>query len=141
MYGNDEFYSRYFGDISQLTNCILDSGATCHMTSQVSDFIPVLLEYTDKYIEVADVHYVTEIQKGKVQIIMCNNNGYPFSATLHNVLLAPDLCNILFLIIALINTGHNYLFHKGFCTVYLVDEKKNAATLTHSAQRKHEFLV
>ena len=27
---------------------------------------------------------------------MCNNNGDPFIATLHNVLLAPDLCDRLF---------------------------------------------
>ena len=37
---NDEFTSGTFGDISQLTNWILDSGATCHMTPEVSDFIP-----------------------------------------------------------------------------------------------------
>ena len=38
--GNDKSHSRYFCDNSQLTNFILDSGATFHMTSQVSDFIP-----------------------------------------------------------------------------------------------------
>ena len=39
MYGNHEITSKYFGDSSQLTNCILDSGETCHMTPQFSDFI------------------------------------------------------------------------------------------------------
>ena len=33
--GNDESYSRNFGDSLQLTNWILDSGAKCHMTPQV----------------------------------------------------------------------------------------------------------
>ena len=75
----------------------------CHMTPEVSDFIPGLLEDTDKHTEVANGHHVTAKQKGQVQIKMCNNNGYPFIATLHNVLLAPDLCNRLFFIIALIN--------------------------------------
>ena len=55
--------SRYFGDSSQLTNWILDSGATCHMTPHVSGFIPGSLEDLDKNIEVADGHYVTEKQK------------------------------------------------------------------------------
>ena len=32
MSGNDEIPSRNFGDSSQLTNQILDSGATCHTT-------------------------------------------------------------------------------------------------------------
>ena len=39
MSGNDEFTSEKFGDSLQLTNQILDSGATCHMTPEVLDFI------------------------------------------------------------------------------------------------------
>ena len=66
------------------------------MTPQVSDFIPGLLEDTDKHIEVADVHHVTAKQKVQVQIKMCNNNGDPFIATLHSKLLVPDICDRLF---------------------------------------------
>ena len=77
------------------------------MTPEVSVFIPVLLEDTGKNIEVAE----------QVGIKMCNNNEDTFIATLHNVLLEPDLCNRLFPIIVLMNSGHTYLFHKGFCTV------------------------
>ena len=61
-------FSGYFGDSLQLTNWVLDSGATCHMTPQVSYFISVSLEDTDKYIEVADIYHVTAKQKGQVQI-------------------------------------------------------------------------
>ena len=68
MSGNDECPSGNFGDSSQLTNWILDSGATCHMTPEVSDFIPGSLEDTDKHIEFADGHDVTEKQKVQVQI-------------------------------------------------------------------------
>ena len=39
MSGNDETPSRYFGASLQLTNWVLDSGETCHMTPQASDFI------------------------------------------------------------------------------------------------------
>ena len=42
-----------------MTNWVLYSGETCHMTPQVPDFVPGLLEDTDKYIEVADGHNVT----------------------------------------------------------------------------------
>ena len=35
MSDNDKCPSRYFGDSSELTNWILDSGATCHMMPQV----------------------------------------------------------------------------------------------------------
>ena len=65
MSNNDKFPSGNFGVSSQLTNCILDSGATCHVTPDVSDFIPGLLEYTDKHIEVADRHHVTAGKKVK----------------------------------------------------------------------------
>ena len=60
---NDAYTSGDFGDSSQLTNWILDSGAMCHMTPEVSDFIPGSLEDTDKHIEVADRHHVTAKQK------------------------------------------------------------------------------
>ena len=51
MYSNDECSSEKYDDKSQLTNWVLDSGATCHMKPEVSDFIPGSLEDTDKYIE------------------------------------------------------------------------------------------
>ena len=51
MYDNDEYPGRYFGDSSQLTNCILYLGETCHVTPQVSDFITDSFEDMDKYIE------------------------------------------------------------------------------------------
>ena len=89
--GNDESPSRYFGDCSQLTNCILDSGATFHMTPRVLYFISGSIEYMDKHIEVADGNHVTAKQKGKFQIKMFDDNRDTFIATLHNVILAPDL--------------------------------------------------
>ena len=101
MSGNDEIPSRYSDDSSQLTHWILDSGSTCHMTPQVSYFIPGPLEDTDKNIEVADGHHVTAKQIGQVQIKMCEDNGNLFIATLHNIRLAPDLCGSLFLIFKL----------------------------------------
>ena len=107
------------------------------MTPQVTDFIPGSLENTDKFIEVADGHQVTEKQKGSVRIQMCNNNGKKFIATFYNVLLAPYLCDGLFSIVTLINAGHTYLFHKVFCTVYFGAKEDNSVTLLHSAQRKH----
>ena len=70
MSSDDKRKSVNYGDSSQLKNCILDSGATCHMTPEVSDFIPSTLEDTDKYIEVADGHHVTAKQKVQVQIQM-----------------------------------------------------------------------
>ena len=89
---HDECPSRNFGDSLQLTNYILYPGATIHMTPEVSDFIPGLLQYMDKHIEVTDGHHVTAKQKGQVQIKMCDDNGDAFIATLHSVILAPDIC-------------------------------------------------
>ena len=71
---------------------------------------------------------------------MCDDNGKTFIATLYNVLLATDLCDRLFSIITLMKSGHTCIFHKEFCKVYFVPEKKNAVTLPHSSQRKHAFI-
>ena len=139
MSSDDEHKSVKYGDSSQSTNWILYSGATCHMTPEFSDLITGTLEDTDKYIEVADGHHVTAKQKGQVRIQMCENYGESFIATLYNVLLAPDLCFRVFLIITLMNARHTCIFHKGFCTVYFGSDNRNAITLTHSAQRKHAF--
>ena len=62
---NDECPGGKFCDSQQLTNWILDSGATCLMTPEVSDFIPGTLENTDKHIEVADGHRGTGGKKGQ----------------------------------------------------------------------------
>ena len=111
------------------------------MTPEVTDFIPGLLENTDKFIEVADGHHVTAKQKGSVRIKICDDNGKTFVATLYKVLLTPDLCDRLFSIIKLMNAGYTCLFHKGFCTVYFREKEKNAVTLPHIAQRKYAFTV
>ena len=59
MFFNAESPRIGFGYSSQLTNWILDSGATCHITPDILDFIPGSLRKTDKYIEVADENFVT----------------------------------------------------------------------------------
>ena len=63
MSDDDKYYRRVFGESPQLTNWILDSRETYHMTPQVSYFIIYSLEDTDKNIEVADKHHVTAKQK------------------------------------------------------------------------------
>ena len=40
MSGNDKCPSGNFGDSHKLTNWVWDSGSTCYMTPEVSDFIP-----------------------------------------------------------------------------------------------------
>ena len=64
MSDDDKRENKDYGDSSQLTNWIWDSGATCHMTLEVTDFIPGSLEDTYKFIEVADGHHITAKQKG-----------------------------------------------------------------------------
>ena len=66
MYSNDKCPSGNFGDSLQLTNWILDYVSTCHITPEVSDFIPYSLEDTDKHIEAEDGNHVTYKQKGQV---------------------------------------------------------------------------
>ena len=140
MSSDEKRKSVRYGYSSQLTNWILDLGATCHMTPEVSVFILVSLEDMDDYIEVAYGHHVTAGKKGQVRIKMCDDNGNNFIATLYKVFLEPDLCDRLFSIITLMNVGNTCLFHKGFRMVSFGAEKKNTVTLPHSAQKKQAFL-
>ena len=63
-YSNEKSHRRDFGDSSQLTNWILDSGATCPMTPEISDFITGPLAEIDKYTKIADGNFVTAKQTG-----------------------------------------------------------------------------
>ena len=96
MSSSDNCPSGNFGDSSQLTYWIFDPGATCHMTPEVSYFFPGSLEDTDKQTEIVDRHDITEKQKGQARIKMCEYHGDPFIATLHNMILAQDLRDMLF---------------------------------------------
>ena len=88
IYSNAENPRRNYGDSLQPNNCILDSGATCNTTPEISDFIPGLLAEKDKYIKVAYGNFITAKKTGKVQITMRDDNGNPFITTLYNILLA-----------------------------------------------------
>ena len=62
MYSNTEIPRRDFEDSLQITNWILDSGVTCHMTPDILDFMTGSLVDTYKYIEVSDGHLITTKQ-------------------------------------------------------------------------------
>ena len=79
------------------------------MKPEIFDFIPGSLLETEKYIEVAGGHFVTEKQKPESCIKMCDEKCKPFISNLYNVLLATYLCGRLFYIIALINLVHTCL--------------------------------
>ena len=70
---------------------------------------------------------------------MYDDIGDPYIATLHNVILAPDLCDSLFSIIMLMNLVNTCLFREGFWTEYFREKEKNTVTLPHSEKRKHAF--
>ena len=96
---------------------------------------------TDKYIEVSYGNFVTDKQTVQVQIKMCYYYGRPFTATVYNIILAPNLCDQLFSMIMLINLVHTWLFRKVFGTVFFSDNEQKSVTLTHRTQRKHALLV
>ena len=68
MSNNVESTRINYGDSLKLTNWILDSDETCHMTPEISDFILGLLVETDKYIKVEYGNFVTAKQTEKFQI-------------------------------------------------------------------------
>ena len=71
---------------------------------------------------------------------MYENNGDTLIETLHNVLLEPDICDGLFSIIMLMNSGHTYLFCKGFCTVYFGRGKSQDVPFFYTPDHLSEVL-
>ena len=67
MYSNAEGPGRYFGDSLQLSNWIIDSGATFNVKPEISDFILGSLAETYKCIEVADGNFVTAKKQEKLK--------------------------------------------------------------------------
>ena len=65
MSSNAEIPRRDFGDSSQLTNWILDSGATCNTAPHISYCIPGSLAETDKYIKVSYGHFSQQNKQDK----------------------------------------------------------------------------
>ena len=63
---NAESPRRYYDDILQQTNWILESGETYHTTLDISYFIPGLLVETDKSTKVANWNFVTAKQTVEV---------------------------------------------------------------------------
>ena len=91
LYSNVESPRGYFGYSSQLTNLILDLGATCDMAPEILDFKTGLLVQTVKYIEVADGNFIIAKKTGEVQIKTHDNNIKSFISALYTVLFYPDL--------------------------------------------------
>ena len=64
MFTNAEIPRSDYVDSSQLTNWILDSSGTCHMTPDFSDLIPISMVETNKYIYSVDEYFITAKQTG-----------------------------------------------------------------------------
>ena len=65
MSSNIQSVKRDFGDSSQMTNWILDSCATCHMTPYISDFVQVSLLEMDKFIKCLEENFVKAKNRGR----------------------------------------------------------------------------
>ena len=65
---NGESPRRDYGYSLKLTNWFLESGETCHMTTDISNFIPGSLVKTDKYIEFSYGNFVIAGETEEVQI-------------------------------------------------------------------------
>ena len=92
MSNNAAIPRRDYGYSSQLTHWVLDSGATCHMTPDISYCIPAHLW---KQINISMLNMgIFHSKKNRISSNkMRDNNVKPFVATLNNLLLSPDLCN------------------------------------------------
>ena len=88
-----------------LSNWLMDSGATSHMTPRLADLEDVE-EGLNLGIEVADGHIIHCTKSGKVRINMIDDNGNPLDAFLVDTLYVPGLNRRLFSITKFASLGH-----------------------------------
>ena len=96
MSPNAESLRRYFRDILQLSNWILDSGVTCNVIPYIYDFMPVSLVEMYKYTKFADENFITTKQTGEAQIKMHEDNDKLFIDKVCNILFALVVRSIIF---------------------------------------------
>ena len=95
---NGDISRQAFGYSSHPNNWILDSGATCYMTPYISYFIPGSFVETKKKKEVSDTFCHSKIKRTSSNK-MSDDNGKSSISKLYNILVAPDLCDLIFSII------------------------------------------
>ena len=110
---------------------------TCHMKSEILNFVMGLLAETDKYIGVANGHFVTTI--GEVQI-KCGTTMENHSLLRYITWNWYQTCVIDFPHYYVHELGTYLDLHEKFAR-FFSDNKKNVVTLQLCAQIKHAFWV
>jgi len=113
-----------------LTNWLMDSGATSHMTPRLADLEDVE-EGLNLGIEVADGHIIHCTKSGKVRISMIDDNGIPLDAFLVDTLYVPGLNRRLFSITKFASLGHAASIQRNSIRL-LFGEQSAPVTITHN---------
>ena len=90
-----------------LSNWVMDSGCTCHMTPFKSDFLHHTLVHENKIVEVADGNSIPATLSGTINLHVYTAKHEKLLLTLQNVLFVPTLSRRLFSLMSLIEQGHD----------------------------------
>ncbi len=110
------------GDPHNLTNWLMDSGATAHMTPRFADLEDVE-EGLNLGVEVADGHVVHCNKRGKIRVIMTDDNGDPLHALVHDCLYVPGLSRRLFSVTTFANLGHQASIQRNAVILYFGEQQ------------------
>lgn len=106
---------------------ILDSGATCHVSCDRSDFIE-LNENHKESIKVANGDEVTAVGKGKISLCMINDKGELSRVVMHDVLFVPSIKTKLVSVKRLAEKGLRIKFSEKTCEIRSPDNVRQIAT-------------
>ncbi|CAN0481330.1 unnamed protein product, partial [Discosporangium mesarthrocarpum] len=88
---------------------IADSGATWHMTNDITGMYDFVSNTEDTFVEAANGNKCAVKGKGTLKVVFKNKSGTDIHTILHNVMYIPGLKHNLFSLLAAAERGHTYV--------------------------------
>ncbi|CAN0477750.1 unnamed protein product, partial [Discosporangium mesarthrocarpum] len=88
---------------------IADSGATWHMTNEITGLHDFVSNTEDTFVEAANGNKCAVKGKGTLKVVFKNESGADIHTILHNVMYIPGLKHKLFSLLAAAERGHTYV--------------------------------
>lgn len=105
-----------FGVGGNSTNWVLDSGATCHISTHIEDFILLDSSATEE-VTVASGETIKSSGKGSCKIKLINRNGDEKLVDVNDVLFIPSFHGNLLSVDRILKNGNRVIFSESGCSI------------------------
>ena len=130
------------GSCTIISNWVIDSGASAHMSPFLSDFVHGKMVSVSKIVQVADEYETPCNHKGQTHPLqMTSNNGKTVTAKMEHVLYVPTLNQHLMSVPCLTRSGHGVFFGDHYIRVYFGQNMDYPVTISSDATGLTPFLA